>query len=317
MAAVAPRLIDNVARFSSPFTQATRTFARPGDRWGFKADFQNLQGVDRSRLEAFIANMRGAANRALFAPNDYTQRGSFPAPELVTNGNFAGGTTGWTSSGATFTVADRLASVKNSGAANGRITNTAAILPAASPTAYVLRVVTVPGNQSAYKINVGTTTGATDITTQTPANVGYNAYTFAPGAVNVFISLVVNTIIPGDFITGLYVSFARCFRVNGGSQVGSTLVVDALPLSTANLLLPGDWVGIGMELKRVTAPLNSDGSGNGTLQFAPPLRASPLDNDGIIVNQPFGRFILSASENGWQSTPGIFAAYSMDLVEAP
>lgn len=92
---LAPRLIDNTARFSSPFTQATRSIARGGDRWGFGVTLNDLAGPDRARVESFIAKMGGAANRVIFTPTDYVQRGSFPGGELFTNYNFANGTSGW------------------------------------------------------------------------------------------------------------------------------------------------------------------------------------------------------------------------------
>lgn len=312
----ASRLIDSTARFASPFTGATRTVARPGDRWAFRTDFDNIRGSSRARLETFIASMRGAANRALFTPVDYTQRGSFPAPELLTGGTFTG-TDGWTATGATFSVADRMAFVQNSGAAAGRITNTSPFATEGNTVAYVLRIVSMDGNQANWKYNVGTSAGGSQITTQTASSTGYVVYPFVTAATSLYLSLFCNTAVVGDYVSFLYASCARCPSVKGANQTGSTLAVDMLPASTAGLLLPGDWVAVGLELKRVTAPLNSDGSGNGTLQFSPPLRASPADNDPVIVNQPLGRFILSSSENGWESSAGIYSTYSFDMVEAP
>jgi hypothetical protein len=175
----------------------------------------------------------------------------------------------------------------------------------------------MPGNQPLWLIYGGTTAGASGIFSTAQTVGGYVAGGFTAANASFFYSLWNNTTVTGDFVNYVYVSLTRCPLVKGAAQTGSTLAIDGLPLSTAGLLLPGDWFSVGLELKRVTAPLNSDGSGNGTLQFSPPLRASPADNDPVIINQPFGRFILSSSENGWQSTPGIFAAYSLDLVEAP
>src|ERR1700730_17808098 len=95
VAQVCPRLIDITGRFPSPLSGNVRTVARPGDRWAFRLDYSSLQGMDRARLESLIAAQRGAANRVLYSPNDYVQRGSFPSQELLTNNTWANGTTGF------------------------------------------------------------------------------------------------------------------------------------------------------------------------------------------------------------------------------
>lgn len=108
IASASPKLLDNTARFTSPLSGTVRSVSRPGDRWGVRLDYQNLQGLDRARLESFIARMRGAANRVLWSPSDFPQRGSFPSKELFTNNTFANGTTGWTNAGTgTMAVIDR------------------------------------------------------------------------------------------------------------------------------------------------------------------------------------------------------------------
>lgn len=102
----------------------------------------------------------------------------------------------------------------------------------------------------------------------------------------------------------------------GTIQSGSGLWVKGLPPSTKGLLLVGDWFEINQELKKVTAALSSNAAGLGYLQFSPPLRFGPNDNDPIILNHPVGRFILNSNENGWTANPGIFADFSMDFIEA-
>lgn len=74
--------------------------------------------------------------------------------------------------------------------------------------------------------------------------------------------------------------------VNGASQTGSSLITDGWTPSQSNLLLPGDYIGVNGELKIITAACSSDGSGNATLTFEPPLRAAPLDNAPITVAAP-------------------------------
>ncbi len=80
---------------------------------------------------------------------------------------------------------------------------------------------------------------------------------------------------------------------SGSNQTGSALYIKGLPASTNGLLLPGDFFQVGTELKQVISALNSDAAGLGYLQFEPRLFRSPSDNDPVIFNNPFGKFILS------------------------
>lgn len=102
----------------------------------------------------------------------------------------------------------------------------------------------------------------------------------------------------------------------GAAQAGGGMYVKGLPVSTNGLLLAGDWFEINGELKKVTSSLNSDAAGLGFVQFSPPIRIAPADSDPLIVCKPMGRFIFKSNENGWTSTPGIFADASFDLIEA-
>lgn len=79
----------------------------------------------------------------------------------------------------------------------------------------------------------------------------------------------------------------------GTSQTGNALNVKGLPASTNSLLLPGDWIEIGGELKQCSAALNSDAAGLGYLQFEPALVRSPADSDPVIVLDPMGKFLVS------------------------
>lgn len=76
-------------------------------------------------------------------------------------------------------------------------------------------------------------------------------------------------------------------------QSGSSLFIKGLPASTDGLSLPGDYIEINNELKRLTAPLNSDALGLGYIQFEPEMINAPVDDAPVIFFQPFGRFIIS------------------------
>ncbi|HSY05880.1 MAG TPA: hypothetical protein VK803_08025 [Steroidobacteraceae bacterium] len=517
IASAAPRLMDNTGRFSSPLSGTMRTVSRPGDRWGVRLEYANLTAFDRSRMEAFIARMRGAANRVLWSPSDFPQRGSFPSAEKLVNNNFLTGTNGWSVSGGTLTATDRrlrltfsgggtaeafqtcglvtnlphvaryfLVDGKGTPLALGALTsyfqgsvvtasvtsieglNVITLVPDASsggqypfyPTSGSGNIPTgqIAGNYAeavwtsltqcmlidngpnllefsdtlaspwgAFASSVtanaataadGTATAAaiTDTTSNVAHYVSQGSLTVPAGVADfmvcgefkavaqnfLWLSLVEGTGSTAavqffNLSTGALASSSvgsnwanlrsvirplgngwyYCAMVarktnaatsltvqlgpsNSGSsssyagagtaatdarrvtcsqssvpgrqvqsagaavaataQTGSAYYVKGLPVSTAGLLLPGDWIDVDRELKRVTNQLDSDAAGLGYLQFSPPIRTSANDNDPVIVNVPMGRFVLSNNQNGWQATPGPnaqpFGTYSLDLVEA-
>ena len=88
--------------------------------------------------------------------------------------------------------------------------------------------------------------------------------------------------------------------VNGGSQIGNSLITDAWTPSQSTALLPGDYFQVGNELKMVLSTVVSDGSGNATITFEPPLRAPPSDNAPIITSSPVCIMRLTDNDqSGW------------------
>jgi len=101
----------------------------------------------------------------------------------------------------------------------------------------------------------------------------------------------------------------------GSAPSGGAMYVKGLPASTDGLLLPNDWMETANQLKQATAPLNSDAAGLGYLQFRPSLGDSPADDDPVIINQPFGRFIYSGQQKELENQFGIYGDIEMDLEE--
>lgn len=115
--------------------------------------------------------------------------------------------------------------------------------------------------------------------------------------------------------------------VVGASQTGNTLNIDGCSLSVTNWIRAGDYFSVIVngepELKMATLDANSDGAGAVTLTFEPKLRASPLDNaviyveDGVL-SKPKGIFLQSSGESGWTSVAwsnGQLSSISLDLIE--
>ena len=322
------QLLDTAGRFVSPLTGYTRTVSRAGgERLRLSLQFHGLKDERRAAMQSFIAAMRGGVNRVWCHDHSYTKRGSFPATELIPNVAFDD-TTGWT-----------LSSQLSHYAAEGkyRLTRTAVSANTYSATA-AISVVSSGYHVIRLMLETGRGREACNVLVSS-APGGGSAYfsggaTYAPGLIvgkgtisgTVYVSILdyyqdtssspIATRVIDDFQIFSGISLSRCPIVNGANQTGSSLSVTSLPTSTNGLLLPGDQFQIGNELKIVTASLNSNSSGVGTLIFEPPLRESPATNDPVIVHKPMGKFMLQETENGWNSMPGVYSDADLTLVEA-
>lgn len=115
--------------------------------------------------------------------------------------------------------------------------------------------------------------------------------------------------------------------VAGASQTGNTLNIDGCSISVTNWIRAGDYFSVVVngehELKMATQDANSSGTGTATLTFEPRLRASPLDNAVILVEdgvlaRPKGVFLLANAETGWTSRPGVdskVSSLTISLIE--
>jgi hypothetical protein len=105
--------------------------------------------------------------------------------------------------------------------------------------------------------------------------------------------------------------------VSGASQTGSSLITDGWTASQAGTLLAGDYFQFDAELKMMTADANSNGSGQATLNFVPPIRVSPADNAPIIVTSPSCVMKLKDNQQSrWPLQPGKIYALSIAVEEA-
>ncbi len=105
--------------------------------------------------------------------------------------------------------------------------------------------------------------------------------------------------------------------VNGTGQTGSTLVTDGWDAGQPLLFAIGDYFEVNGELKMITADISSDGSGNATLQFAPPLRKPVSDGNQIVTDNPKVTMMLSSNDQSqWDVTSPIIYAMSISCEEA-
>jgi len=108
--------------------------------------------------------------------------------------------------------------------------------------------------------------------------------------------------------------------VRGASQVGSSLIIDGLPLSASGYLLPGDYIQLGSSstatLHKVLTRVNSNSSGIATLDLWPSIRSAPADNAVVIIANTKGRFRLKDNTTQWQINDISSYGITFDCVEA-
>lgn len=317
------RLFDNTAVFSSPLSGAVRTVSRPGNRWGAKMVFRSVSGQDRRRLMSLISALRGRANRLWFTDPAHTLGGSFSCPELLVN-NAAVVSVGvgeWLFSDAALSLsADSHLGLRITRAnvtADQYVTQPALTTVASAP--YAMRGIFMSGKgNNRYSFRAGTAAGGSTLLNGTTRTAeGRYAETFTASGTSTHVSYydLVSGRSTGDFQFLSWASVSRCALVNGGSQTGGKLAIDGLPTSTERLAIAGDWFEVNGELKRLTADLNSDASGNGYLIFEPTLRSSPADNIPVIFRSPMGKFLLAEESTGWGTRPGILSDIEINLIE--
>jgi len=106
--------------------------------------------------------------------------------------------------------------------------------------------------------------------------------------------------------------------VNGAGQTGNSLATDGWPASITGLLLPGDYVQLGNQLKLITEQVDSDALGNATLNFEPALHKSPVDNGAVIVVNPVGVFrLVEDAAAAWEADRVGAHGFSFAFIEVP
>jgi len=315
------QILDNTAVFSSALSGAVRTVSRPGNRWGCRLLFRAPSPTRRHRLLALVAALRGRSNRLWLTDPAYQQAGSLVNAELLSNNAAVAATTGWSSDNAEMVLsADSHLGLRltRTGVTADRYAFQSGLTTAAS-TPYAVRALVSAGRGNVnLKATAGTSQGATGLLNGTAiTSAGRIVETFTASGTTSHVSFydLISGRAAGNFQFLSHASVARCGLVAGGSQTGSALLIDGLPVSSAGLLRAGDWMEVGGELKRLTADLNTDSTGTAYALFEPGLRNSPADNAPVIFRNPMGRFLLSDESVGWRTTPGIISDIELTLVE--
>lgn len=108
--------------------------------------------------------------------------------------------------------------------------------------------------------------------------------------------------------------------VNGASQTGDELDIDGLPVSVSGYLLAGDYIQLGTgstaTLHKVLEDVDSNASGEATLNLFPKVRTAPADNAAVTVSDAKGNFRLNGNETAWDIDTATIYGITFGAVEA-
>ena len=105
--------------------------------------------------------------------------------------------------------------------------------------------------------------------------------------------------------------------VKGAGQTGKSLTTDGWTATQTGVLLRGDYFSVGTEYKKVTdVTVKSNGSGNATINFVPPLRAAPSDNAALTVTGALVTMKLTNDIQGMWDEDIIMHGFSFSAEEA-
>ena len=117
---------------------------------------------------------------------------------------------------------------------------------------------------------------------------------------------------PPAYAGGAYT--ATTLQVDGAGQLGTSLNIKNGNASTT-VIRAGEYFEVNGELKLAVTTCVTNGSGNGSVTFEPPLRQAPLDSASINLSTPKAKFRLTSPQASWRVEPGKFYIISLDAVE--
>jgi len=113
-------------------------------------------------------------------------------------------------------------------------------------------------------------------------------------------------------------SASGTISVNGALTAGTTTAtIDGMATSTNGILKAGDYFRFTGQSKvyMAVADLNSDGSGEGTLTFEPPLRANVADNNVLVYDNVDFTVGLTGDVQEYTIGTSNYFQYEIDLIE--
>ena len=108
--------------------------------------------------------------------------------------------------------------------------------------------------------------------------------------------------------------------VNGASQVGSSVSIDGCSTNITGWIKAGDYIQLGSAstatLHKVLQDVNTNASGQATLDLWPSIRTAPADGATVVTSSCAGRFRLSSGQQEWSVDNALLYGITFAAVEA-
>lgn len=108
--------------------------------------------------------------------------------------------------------------------------------------------------------------------------------------------------------------------VNGASQTGNVLNIDGCSPNVTGWFAPGDYIQLGSgsatQLYKVLTSVDTNNSGQASVDIWPNLRSSPADNSAVIFTNAKGKFRLKDNVTQWGINEISSYGITFDCVEA-
>jgi hypothetical protein len=98
--------------------------------------------------------------------------------------------------------------------------------------------------------------------------------------------------------------------------MATTLVTKGWKPSTFRMLLPGDYIQVGLRMHVVLNTINPDSTGAATIGIWPSLRERPADGSSLILSKPKGLFRLAENKRTWSVDETRLFGLSFKIAEA-
>ena len=321
---------------SSPFTFQQQVVAHPGQRWAASISLPPMKRQDAENWIAFLLSLKGQVGTFLLGdPNCAVAQGVAEKNLLIYTEQFDN--TAWTNFGTATTVTPNTTLAPDStltadtfvvAGANGGRGQTVNVVAGQTytfscwlqGTAGQTLFFGIAGSESLITLTTSWVRYSRTITASTSGLVTFfPASTYGAATARTFYVWGAQLEL-GSVATTYQPIVAGTELVNGAGQIGGTLNIDGCSPSVTGYLMPGDYIqlgsGVTTRLHKVLTQVNTDASGQATLDIWPDLRGSPADNSAVTLRNARGRFRLKENITQWNINEMSTYGITFDCVEA-
>lgn len=341
-----------VAVSQSPFTFTQQVVAHPGQRWAASVSLPPMKRVDAENWIAFLLSLKGQVGTFLLGdPNGVNDQGVAATRRNMLTYTEQFDNAAWVKTrigtGVAPVVTPNADVAPNGTLSADRIDFDRGAGTSGSDTSVVTRSFINPGLGLA---------GSFYVKAATPSDVGKTIlFRHATGAAYTTITLTANWVRETNISTGPGTDFQIASRspssqtvsillwgaqleegsaasayqgvvdtfgpfVNGANQTGNVLNIDGCSPNVTGYFLPGDYIqlgsGSGSQLYKVLTSVDTNNSGQATVDIWPNLRSSPADNSTVVFTNAKGKFRLKDNVTQWGINEISSYGITFDCVEA-